>query len=200
MAIFFTADTHLGHANIIKHRHRPFASAEEMDAALINSINACVGHDDWLYHLGDFSFRGGDPAAYRARIHCRNIVLVLGNHDPVFADGTARPQFAALFKAVHNLVKVTVQIDGRAQIVVLCHYAMRVWDRSHHGTWHLDGHSHGSLPDDPKARSWDVGVDANGFAPLSVAQVADIMDRKQFVAVDHHGRRGPENDDKEGAS
>jgi len=39
---------------------------------------------------------------------------------------TARPEFASFFRAVHNLLKVTVQIDGRAQIVVLFHYAMHV--------------------------------------------------------------------------
>ena len=189
MAIFFTADTHLGHANIIKHCRRPFADVEAMDTAIIERINARVGPDDWLYHLGDFSFRGGDPAAYRARVRCRNMVLILGNHDPCFADGTARPEFASLFKAVHNLLKVTVQIDGRSQIVVLCHYAMRVWDRSHHGTWHLYGHSHGSLPDNPHALSWDVGVDANDFSPLSVPQVAEIMSKKRFVPIDHHGRK-----------
>lgn len=188
MSIYFTADTHFGHANIIKHCRRPFGTVEEMDAAMIDNINSRVGPDDWMYHLGDFSFRGGDPAAYRARIRCRNVVLVLGNHDPTLADGSPRPEFVALFKAVHRLANVTVQIDGRKQMVVLCHYAMRVWDRSHHGTWALYGHSHGSLPDDPNALSWDVGVDANGFSPLSVPEIAAIMSRKRFVAVDHHGR------------
>jgi calcineurin-like phosphoesterase family protein len=198
MAIYFTADTHLGHANIIKHCRRPFDSVEAMDAAIIDRINARVRPEDCLYHLGDFSFRGGDPAAYRARIRCKNMVLVLGNHDPTFADGTARPEFASLFKAVHNMLKVTVQHDRRARIIVLCHYAMRVWDRCHHGTWHLYGHSHGSLPDDPNALSWDVGADANDFQPLSVPEIAAIMARKQFVPVDHHGRNNSV-DDGEGA-
>ncbi len=186
MALFFTADTHFGHANIIKHCRRPFADARTMDAAIIDRINTVVGPDDWLSHLGDFSFRGGDPGAYRARIRCKNIVLVLGNHDPCLADGTAKPGFAALFRSVHSLLNVNFQVDGRPQICVLCHYAMRVWDRCHHGTWHLYGHSHGSLPDDPHALSWDVGVDVNDFSPLSVPQVAEIMSKKRFAPVDHH--------------
>jgi hypothetical protein len=33
--IWFTADTHLGHKNIIRHCARPFGSIEEMDASLI---------------------------------------------------------------------------------------------------------------------------------------------------------------------
>jgi calcineurin-like phosphoesterase family protein len=195
MAIYFTADTHFGHANIITHCRRPYAGVEEMDGAIVDAINARVGRDDWLYHLGDFSFRGGDPAAYRARIRCKNMVIVLGNHDPTFADGSARPEFAALFTAVHNLARVKVQVEGRTQIVVLCHYAMRVWDRCHYGTWHLYGHSHGSLPDDPGSLSWDVGVDANGFVPLSVPEIAAIMARKTFVPVDHQRQRGEGEED-----
>ncbi len=39
------------------------------------------------------------------------------------------------------------------------HYAQRVWEHSHHGSWHVYGHSHGSLPDDIKSKSIDVGVD-----------------------------------------
>jgi calcineurin-like phosphoesterase family protein len=116
------------------------------------------------------------------------VVLILGNHDPVLADGRATPEFAALFAGVHDLLTISVDVDGRAQSVVMCHYAMRVWNQSHRGAWHLYGHSHGSLPDDPNALSWDAGVDVNDYAPLSVSQVAAIMARKTFMPIDHHGR------------
>jgi calcineurin-like phosphoesterase family protein len=46
---------------------------------------------------------------------------------------------------------------------------MRVWDQSHHGSWHLYGHSHGKLPD--LGLSTDVGVDGHNFQPWSFEEV-----------------------------
>jgi len=149
MAIWFTADTHFGHANIIRHCNRPFGSVQEMDEALIASINSRVSETDTLYHLGDFAFRGNDPAAYRGRIRCRSIVLILGNHDPQTLAGVTKSEFSSLFAGVHSLLRIKPSLDGAAQQIMLCHYAMRVWDKIHHGSWHLFGHSHGTLPDDP---------------------------------------------------
>src|SRR3954452_14523275 len=74
MTTYFTADLHLGHANIIRYCDRPFADAGEMDAALLNNLNAVVRQEDTLYVLGDFCM-GNDAAAYRRRIACRDVVL-----------------------------------------------------------------------------------------------------------------------------
>lgn len=191
MSVWFTADTHFGHANIIRHCRRPFASVEAMDEELVGRINERVAPDDILYHLGDFSFRSGDPAVYRSRIRCRNIVLLLGNHDPQTLNGSVRPEFASLFREVHSLLRIKVLVAGVPQLIVLCHYALRVWDRAHYGSWHLFGHSHGGLADDPCARSWDVGVDNNHFAPISLDDLAAIMAKKTFTPVDHHRPRNP---------
>lgn len=78
------------------------------------------------------------------------------------------------------------EIRHNGQRIILCHYAFRVWNSSHHGSWHLYGHSHGSLPDDLGALSWDVGSDNNNFTPISFEQVKEIMSHKTFVPVDHH--------------
>ena len=53
--IFFTADTHWGHRNIIRYCQRPFADVEEMNEALITNWNSTVGKDDIVFHLGDFA-------------------------------------------------------------------------------------------------------------------------------------------------
>lgn len=55
--IYFTADTHFGHENVIRFCDRPFSSANEMDEAMIANWNARVKGDDTVYVLGDMFFR-----------------------------------------------------------------------------------------------------------------------------------------------
>src|SRR5262245_53035088 len=189
MAVYFIADTHFGHANIIKYCLRPFLSAEEerqiraargdrqklrdvvisrasverMDQTMLDNINAVVGPDDTLWHLGDFALGDYEKAeAYRRRIHCKNVHLIWGNHD-------RRPAVAPLFGQTHDQVMIRVE----EQLLFLNHYAMRVWDRAHRGAWHLYGHSHGKLPDDPNLLSFDIGVDCHDFRPWSFTEIRE---------------------------
>ena len=79
--IFFTADLHFGHANIIRHCNRPFASVDEMDAVLIHNWNAAVGLKDEVYILGDFTMRSAVEAhKYLVRLNGRKY-FICGNHD-----------------------------------------------------------------------------------------------------------------------
>lgn len=59
---------------------------------------------------------------------------------------------------------------------------LRVWRGSHRGNWHLYGHSHGTLPDLEDKLSFDVGVDAHDFHPLSYEEVKAIMAKKTWTA------------------
>jgi hypothetical protein len=78
---WFTADTHFGHSNIIRHCTRPFGTVEEMDASLIATWNAVVRKDDDIWHLGDFAYRAAKaPADYLRRLNGRKH-FVWGNHD-----------------------------------------------------------------------------------------------------------------------
>jgi calcineurin-like phosphoesterase family protein len=180
LKLWFTSDLHLGHANIIRHCNRPFATAEEMDAELIGNINAVVKPCDRLFILGDFCGQRrqfGYIKGYldRIKLNPQQMVLILGNHDN-------EKESRKAFPYVHHLH--TVKHEGQA--IVLCHYAMRVWHGSHRGRWHLYGHSHGSLAEDPHARSFDVGVDCWGYKPIDSETVAAKMALKEWRPVDHH--------------
>ena len=79
---WFTADFHLGHANIIRYCSRPFANVEEMDQTIVERLNASVKPNDVLYFLGDFCLGSQTRVrAYRRRIRCNKIFAVPGNHD-----------------------------------------------------------------------------------------------------------------------
>ncbi len=181
MQTFFTADTHFNHANIIKYSNRPFKDTVEMNDTIINNWNQVVREYDTVYHLGDFCF-GRDDAYFNSVFPRLNgyIVLIKGNHDSLAWRN--RYRFAACFDSYHE-VKV------EQQEITLCHYKMSVWNKSHHGAWHLYGHSHGSLPAGPNERCFDVGVDCHNFTPVSFDKVKAIMEKKTFVPIDHHGKR-----------
>jgi calcineurin-like phosphoesterase family protein len=188
---WFTSDLHLGHGNIIKYSNRPFVNTDEMDAHLINEINKVVKPDDTLVNNGDWLF-GPDKInrllAYRKRIACQNIVTIWGNHDDTIRES----------KEVRDCFRFTgdfLEHHFGGKRFTLCHYALRVWNKSHHGAYHLYGHSHGTLPDDPTSRSFDCGVDTDlfghkRFTPYSLEEVVNIMEKhKNFVPVDHHNQR-----------
>ena len=158
--IFFTADTHFNHRNIIRYCNRPFADVAEMNEAMIANWNRVVGRRDLVYHLGDFAW--GDNRAVLQRLNGRK-VLILGSHDK------SVEKCADLFEKITPLLEVRYE----DQHITLCHYCLRVWPRSHYNSWHLYGHSHGKL--EPIGKSWDVGVDRNGFTPMSSADITTIM-------------------------
>ena len=188
MNTFFTSDTHFGHANIIKYCKRPFADVREMDNTLIHNWNAIVRPEDTVYHLGDFAVGGGPAAPYLHRLN-GTICFCLGNHDKrlvkTYQDIELKLQSYQIKRAesgIPYLREVTIE----KQEIVLCHYAMKVWNGSHKGSWQLYGHSHGTLPDDPTALSCDVGVDCWNYYPVSMEQLRAKMKTKAYKPVDHH--------------
>jgi calcineurin-like phosphoesterase family protein len=166
---FFTADTHFGHAAIIRYQNRPFTTVEAMDEALISRWNDCVGPDDIVYHLGDFSYRSTKAAdTYRQRLN-GTIHLISGNHD----DQTLRDH-AGLFASVQTML--TIKVEG--QRLVLFHFPLREWPHAYSGAWHLFGHVHGNLDDQPHGFSLDVGVDSHQFRPWSMRELTTKFEHR----------------------
>ena len=184
--VWFTSDTHWRHHNILKYCGRPFKDVSHMDREMIDRWNEKVGVNDIVFHLGDFCF---GELSYWENIRRQlngKIYFIRGNHDKYHDT-----QLRHLFEGIFDLLEIKVK-DNEAergwQNIVLCHYAMRVWNKSHHGSWHLWGHSHSTLPDDPNALSIDVGVDCHNYAPISYKEVKKIMSLKNWTPVDHHGK------------
>jgi calcineurin-like phosphoesterase family protein len=156
---FFTADEHYGHTGIIQTCRRPFKSVEAMDKTLIANHNAVVRKGDTVIHGGDFSWYKTYEEVKERYISKLNgtHIFVRGNHDRWLGDDA------------HEII--TEKIDG--QLIIICHYAMRVWHGSHHNSWQLYGHSHGRL--ESVGKQCDIGVDAHYFYPVSITKVCEIM-------------------------
>lgn len=165
--IWFTGDFHIGHANIIKYTNRPFKNVEEMNSTILENFYNAVKKDDIIFYLGDIAF--GEELCRttlgkmteKVEIH-----FIIGNHDRKYLKTIETALYSG---SINDLLDI--EIDG--QPITLCHYAMRVWHKSHFDSWMLYGHSHGSLP--PVGKQWDVGVDYNGFKPLSYEDLKRIM-------------------------
>ena len=171
--IFFTADLHLGHWNILTlGKGRPFANLGEMHDAIIERHNAVVKPGDLVYNLGDFALKIKPEEAWNLRKQMNgNIYLIEGNHDSV------AKRMAGAFVWMRGLDTIRPSIDG-VPPVTLCHYAMRTWPGSFKGHWQLYGHSHGMLPEISEMLAFDVGVDCWNFSPVSIEQVAEKMKAK----------------------
>lgn len=182
--VWFTSDSHYNHGNICKatttwddkSKTRDFSSLERMNGELVDRINECVGKDDYLFHLGDFAFGGIEAVRdFRKQINCKNVHLVLGNHDWRF--NTDGEEMKSLFNSVQEYLFLTVfDIEGTKHRFVLCHYPIASWNGMCHGVIHLHGHLH--LP--PHLRihnnmSMDVGVEGNNFKPIPIEEVLELM-------------------------
>ena len=169
--IWFTADTHYDHENIIKYCNRPFNTVEEMNKELVNRWNAVVTENDVVYHLGDVTLRGWKTARKFFRQVNGHVNVIPGSHDYRWLSQRSN------LDGLHVLPPIyTLEFDTGEKYLeawVLCHYAMRVWDRSHYGSFHLYGHSHGTLQ--PQGRSLDVGVDCRRYTPVSIDQLRTVL-------------------------
>jgi len=166
--IHFTADEHYFHLASIGHSSRPFIDLEEMHAKLIENNNKTVKQNDTVYHFGDFTFSKNLDQIRESLIHKLNgrHVFTLGSHDYWHAHVCKELKQRTVFKDIQ-------QIKWKGEHIVGCHYALAIWPRSHYGSWHVYGHSHGSFQNTGK--SWDVGVDNNNYTPVSFEQLIEIM-------------------------
>lgn len=163
--VYFTSDTHFGHARIIELVHRPFASVEEMDEVLVRNWNERVKPEDTVYHLGDVAL--GPKKRQReilAALSGRKI-LILGSHDwdtAFLADCGFKEQYPCL----------TVQVRGApVHLVHVCPPALEALPSP---CMHcLHGHNHVKQSRHPFL---NIAADLWKFRPLSEDEIAGQLD------------------------
>lgn len=210
--VYFTSDTHYNHKNICKgvsnwdlsnhggdNSVRDFDSLEQMNRALIDGINNKVGQNDWLIHLGDWSFGGIENIwKFRSRVVCENIVLLAGNHDHHIcrnrtlpnADGKRAQDLFRYFTSAMSLIIKHPELGSHT--LEMNHYPWAVWNKAHHERIHLHGHCHASFQ--TEGRILDVGVDnifrlTGKYEPVDLKFILDYMKDKTFVQKSHHNSK-----------
>lgn len=166
MANFFTSDWHLYHENVIKYSNRPFANAAEMNEAIIANTNKIVTKRDNLYILGDLFFTSEYEtfASDLKRVN-GNIYVVPGNHDYKFRRHGRDLVHAGI---IRQLMPDLCEIRIDRMNIVLSHFPLLSWNKAHHGSVMLHGHSHGTTMYPFAARIKDVGIDCHPeFRPFS---------------------------------
>jgi len=197
--VWITSDTHYSHKNICRgvtnwrtkdgkipiESTRDFNTIEDMNSVIVDNINSKIGPDDTLIHLGDFSFGGFDKIGqFLDRLVCKNIHIVLGNHDHHIKNN--RENIHDRFLSIQNYLEVNI---GGADFV-LSHYPLCSWNQLSKGAIQLHGHVH--LPTNKKwgnGKRLDVGVDGNNYQPYKLTEIVHMMDRREVrseIVNDHH--------------
>lgn len=186
-------DPHAFHKNICKGcttwkrgADRNFNNPEEMTAYVASTINQRILPDHDAICLGDWSFAGFDNIKrFRDMIACKNIYLILGNHDHHIANN--KGDCRKLFKEVYGWHGVYCQVEIKVgNHDYFCgHFKPAVWNHSNKNVRALWAHSHGTYPDSPNELSFDTGWDCFQ-RPLNFVEVEKIMSTKKWIPVDHH--------------
>ena len=199
--IWFTSDTHYNHPNLVRGTTRwrnsegeiplkdvrDFDTLEQMNELMIANINNSIGKNDWLIHLGDWSFGGIESVSeFRSLIKCDNIVLMLGNH--YHHRQNDKTGLKKLFTHVAHYEELRVHQGKEKWNFVLCHYPIVSWNGMRKGAFMLHGHQH--LKGDARfgeGRRMDVGLcgsEKTGFRPYHITEVINTLSIR--TAINHH--------------
>lgn len=193
--IFFISDLHVGHKNVIKFDKRPFADVDEMHHTLIKNWNNVVGPDDIVYFLGDLSFSRDSLTKWFVSSIQGKIYAICGNHDKM-KDLIKLDRFEDVHEYGTEIgIKDEDSLQARGtqgyQKIVLSHYPILSWNKSHYGSWMIHGHTHGNLIQSQqeyyKRKVIDVGCNCIDYTPISYGEVKEIMSKKSINGVDQHG-------------
>jgi len=170
--IFFTADNHFCHKNVIRYENRPFNSTDEMDDYMIKVWNETVNPHDDVYILGDFIFdKKGMVASDIIQKLNGKLHMIKGNHD-FFLDKTQ--DLDVLFE----WVKDYHEFKYNHIKFILFHYPIASWHFQKYGSIHVHGHIHKAKINLSYGRAFNAGVDVNDFRPVSIEYVIQSFEEQ----------------------
>lgn len=199
MTRYFTSDLHITDKAIA--RWRGFPSTDEHDAMVLGKLNATVAEEDELWILGDICHPNlASIRTFRTSIACAHVHVIIGNHDKRSLYETLMHK-EHLFESVGYYAEVgKVRREGYKFCLShypmldwnrATHGSYMLHGHIHSLPKDLADVAVGARQDGPRdvtqggmgmrgynalcrdngIRRYDVGVDANGYHPVSAEQI-----------------------------
>lgn len=165
--IYYTADLHLCHKNIIDICIRPFKDIDQMNNTIIQNWNKKINNKDTVYIIGDIAYpKNTDDVIQVIKLLKRlngNKILIQGNHDWRLLKNI---EFCELFK----IITIYKEIKDNDRRVVLFHYPIEDWNYQRYGSYHIHGHVHDNIVINIPNR-FNAGVDVQNFYPVTLDEL-----------------------------
>lgn len=178
---FIIADTHFGHANILKYEpQRQVILGDRPDWKLIERWNDVVGENDTVFHLGDFAWKAENILHYAPYLNGKKYLL-RGNHDKgsqiYLENGFSEViDFSSKGEAAYHVA----EIEGTR--ILFSHYPIvsdgfndihwkflsKVFDQEHCDI-NIHGHIHSMQLNEKFCIN--ASVEAIGFAPIRLGEL-----------------------------
>lgn len=175
--IYFTADWHLRHKNVIKYCDRPFDNVEDMNELILHNYIDIICPHDTVFFNGDLTIkRNSKDKVWMAELFSQlpgSKHLIIGNHDYYQED-------FYLNKCGFKSVQRYIQTKDYA----ITHNPKDFKNKDILGTKILiHGHVHSNYPvmefNDLAGLNgeytYDCGVDANNFKPVSLKYIQSFF-------------------------
>ena len=190
--VFFTSDFHLFHNNVLKYDNRPFNDVHEMHLAIEERWNETVGPDDVVIYLGDLSFARQEDRQYVDKLLLGlngKIHYIMGNHDK-YDNIIKMPKFETVQDYLElRLVHYNDENIKVETLFCMMHYPIYSWNKKHHGSYMVHGHSHHNLDSGvfhKNNRIIDVGCNECNYTPVSYKEIIEKLKDIDFKISDNH--------------
>ena len=174
MAVYFIADTHFGHQNVLAFDNRKFKTIEEHDNTLIDNWNNAVGIDDEIFILGDISWHNATKTIEIVKSLNGVKHLIVGNHDKKLLKNR---ELQSLFVEITDYKELSLP-DGKG--IVLCHYPIPCFNHHYYGWYHLYGHVHATKEYSIVLKAQQDLIDGMGL-PCNMYNVCCMLDYMNYT-------------------
>ena len=189
--VYFTTDFHLFHHNVLKFDKRPFKDVHHMHQVIEERWNETVTPDDIVIYLGDVSFARREDKDYVNNMLKRlngHIHFVLGNHDK-YEEVKKLPNLESIQDYLE--VRIThMEGDKKVETLFCCmHYPIYSWNKKHHGSYMVHGHSHMGLSNSEhhnQNRIIDVGCMGYDYYPISYIDIIKKLKKIDYLLSNNH--------------